>query len=343
MSEKGSVKNMKHIYKRLVSIVLVIVLVGCSSKQTNIDFWTATIQALDNVIEENKYRKGNWEIAVEDKARVDDVNQRSAKISQVFEEANVIKTATFSMQNRNDKKRISYLYKVSTTEQENRVDQTVTIISTDNTYKEYEILYTLEKYQSNIYQDSSQLKGSIKVAGNNTILSYETVPNLKEALEANLTLLTSFQKEFKIDYQNYDFVNLPAIAKDLEISEDDPQEALATTIDYYSEPYSNARGYMLMTFLKVDKDLSLANFGIYNTDGKRYESNATVTFEKRDMENCYNLIQEGDSDVKYAIYFDGETAYLYQPSTSDQQILAEIQGQDKDATYTILKTTNAGF
>lgn len=327
----------------LLAMIMLLGITGCSnSEEKNKDFWSATINVLEDKLENNSYNKGHWQIGVQDKSQVEDEEHRSLTIREVFEEENTTKTTMFSLQNLNNTKTISYIYKKSQTEDYNRYDQTVTIKSVDESYHEYEITYSYEEYQNENYHDGKEAKGKLQI-GNDNKITYDNFPLLKEAMDAYLTLINDFQQEFNLDYHEYDFINLPELSKNLDIPAlDNISEETSTTTDYYSEIDINAKGFSLITFLKISEDSLSADFGIYNIERKGYESNTTITFEKREMENCYNIVQKNDPDVNYAVYFDGDTAYVYLQSLTDQEIMDDIQNQGIKAIY-ILKTTNKSY
>lgn len=327
----------------LLAVIMILGITGCSNEEEkNIDFWSATINVLEDKLENNSYNNGHWQIGVQDKSQVEDEEHRSLTIREIFEEENTTKTTMFSLQNINDTKTISYIYKKSQTENNNRYDQNVTIKSVDESYHEYEIAYSYEEYQNENYHDGNDAKGKLKI-GNDNKITYDNVPLLKEAMDAYLTLINDFQQEFNLDYREYDFVNLPELSKNLDIPAlDNISEETSTITDYYSEIDINAKGFSLITFLKINKDFSSADFGIYNIERKGFESNAIVTFEKRETEDCYNIVQKNDPDVNYAVYFDGDTAYVYLQSLTDQEITDDIQNKGTKAIY-ILKTTNRSY
>lgn len=335
---------MKKLKKILIAMLLIIPFTSCGNHESSPDFWMATIQALENKFDGNSYNEGNWQINVQDKSQVEDEDHRALTIRQIHKEQNSSKTTMFSLQNENDKKTISYIYKISKINDSNHNDQTITIQSTDEGYQKYEIIYTNEKYQDNNYKDGTEAKGKLNIDANNKI-TYDNVPLLKEALNACLLLLNDFQKEFDINYQDYDFVDLPKLTENLDIPDiSEISEVTSQTIDYYSDAHINAKGFSLITFLKIEKDFSGAQFGIYNVERKDYETNATVTFEKRSMEQCYNIVQKNDPDINYAVYFiDDATAYIYFQSKTDEEIKDDVLNQASSQAVTVLKTTNASY
>lgn len=319
------------IIRIILSMILVLTITGCQKENSNQDFWVATINALETKLENNSYNDGCWQINVEDKAFAEDKDYRGLTIRKINKEENTSKTTMLSFQNNNNIKTISYQYIISQKDNE----QTVTLESSDKDYKKYEI-----KYQNNNKIDAI---GKLNVDLKNKI-TYDNVPLLKEAMNAYFSLLEDFQKEFKIDYHDYDFVNLPELAKDIEIPIlENGNDKTATTINYCSDVYFNAKGFSLVTFLEIEKDFSTAQFGIYNIERKGYESNDTVTLEKRSIDSCYNIIQKYDADFNYAVYLDNETAYIYIQSKSDQEIQNDILNNNALQAVSILKKTNESY
>lgn len=326
----------------LLAMIMTLTITGCGNEEKNSDFWSATINVLEDKLDNNNYNKGHWQIGVQDKSQVDDKEHRSLTIREIFEEENITKTTMFSLENLNNTKTISYIYKKSQAKDYNRYDQTVTIKSIDESYHEYEITYNYEEYQNENYHDGNEAKGKLKIGTDNKI-TYDNVPLLKEAMTAYLTLLNDFQQEFNLDYHKYDFVNLPELSKNLDIPIlENISKETSTTTDYYSEVDINAKGFSLITFLKVNEDLSSADFGVYNLERKDYESKVTITFEKRNLENCYNIIQKNDPDINYTVYFNDDTAYIYLQSLTDQEIMDDLQNQGSKAIH-ILKITNKSY
>ena len=221
--------------KKLVLMTMIILgITGWgNSEEKNNDFWAATINVLEDKLENNSYNEGNWQIGVQDKSQVEDKEHRSLTIREIFEEKNTTKTTMLSLQNQNDTKTISYIYKKSEIDNNNRYDQTVTIASTNESYHEYKIIYSYEEYQNENYHDGKEANGTFKI-GNDNKITYDNVPLLKEALNAYLTLINDFQQEFNLNYDEYDFVNLPELAKNLDVPDlDNIDDETSTTTDYY--------------------------------------------------------------------------------------------------------------
>lgn len=175
-------------------------------------------------------------------------------------------------------------------------------------------------------------------------ITYDNVPLLNETMTHCLALLEQFQKEFNINYHDYDFIILPELCKDLGIPViNSINENVSTTLDFYSEVRYNARGHSLVDYLQVDKNYTTATLRVYNVDRKTYDSTIENTLEKREVNNCYNMITQYDSDNSYAVYFQQETAYLYSQSVSDQEIENDVLNYGGSQASIILKTTNESY
>lgn len=59
-------------------LLLVFIVTACHSKQ--IDFWTATLDALDKKMENNTYHEGNWDIGIENASQTEDEDHRNLTI-----------------------------------------------------------------------------------------------------------------------------------------------------------------------------------------------------------------------------------------------------------------------
>lgn len=329
----------------LLSFSLILTMTACSNSNENEekDFWEATIDVLEDKLERNQYNEGNWQIGVEDLSRVEDESHRSLTIRYINENESTTETTMFSLQNKDGKKEINYIYKISEVRDYNQYDQSLTLSSTDEDYKQYQINYTYQEFRYENYFDGKEVKSTLTINEDNTI-TYDNVPLLNETMTHCLDLLEKFQKEFSINYHDYDFVSLPELCKDLEIpSVNSIDENLSTTLDFYSEVRYNARGHSLVDYLQVDKDYTLATLRVYNVGRRTYDSTIENTLEKRGIENCYNMITQYDSEVNYAVYFQQETAYLYPQSVSDQEIENDIINNGGSQASIILKTTNDSY
>lgn len=329
----------------LLSFSLILTMTACSNSNENEekDFWEATIDVLEDKLERNQYNEGNWQIGVEDLSRVEDDSHRSLTIRYINENESNTETTMFSLQNKDGKKEINYIYKISEVRDYNQYDQSLTLSSTDEDYKQYKINYTYQEFRYENYFDGKEVESRITINEDNTI-TYDNVPLLNETMKHCLDLLEKFQKEFSINYHDYDFVSLPELCKDLEIpSVNSIDENLSTTLNFYSEVRYNARGHSLVDSLQVDKDYTIATLRVYNVGRKTYDSTIENKLEKRGIENCYNMMTQYDSEVNYAVYFQQETAYLYPQSVSDQEIENDVINNGGSQASIILKTTNDSY
>lgn len=327
----------------LLSFSLILTMTACSNSNENDDFWEATIDVLEDKLERNQYNEGNWQIGVEDLAGVEDESHRSLTIRYINESESTTETTMFSLQNKDGKKEINYIYKISEVRDYNQYDQSLTLRSTDDDFKQYQINYTYQEFRYENYFDGKEVESTLAINKDNTI-TYDNVPLLNETMTHCLDLLEKFQKEFSINYHDYDFVSLPELCKDLEIpSVNSIDENLSTTLNFYSEVRYNARGHSLIDCLQVDKDYTIATLRVYNVGRRTYDSTIENTLEKRGIENCYNMMTQYDSEVNYAVYFQQETAYLYPQSVSDQEIENDIINNGGSQASIVLKTTNDSY
>lgn len=329
----------------LLSFSLILVMTACSNSNENEkkDFWEATIDVLEAKLVRNQYNEGNWQIGVEDLAGVEDESHRSLTIRYINENESTTETTMFSLQNKDGKKEINYIYKISEVIDYNQYDQSLTLSSTDEDYKQYQINYTYQEFRYENYFDGKEVEATLTINEDNTI-TYDNVPLLNETMKHCLDLLEKFQKEFSINYHDYDFISLPELCKDIEIpSVNSIDENLSTTLDFYSEIRYNARGHSLIDSLQVDKDYTIATLRVYNVGRRTYDSTIENTLEKRGIENCYNMMTQYDSEVNYAVYFQQETAYLYPQSVSDQEIENDIINNGGSQASIVLKTTNDSY
>lgn len=329
----------------LLSFSLILTMTACSNSNENEekDFWEATIDVLEDKLERNQYNEGNWQIGVEDLSRVENESHRSLTIRYINESESTTETTMFSLQNKDGKKEINYIYKISEVRDYNQYDQNLTLRSTDEDFKQYQINYTYQEFRYENYFDGNEVEAALTINKDNTI-TYDNVPLLNETMKHCLDLLEKFQTEFSINYHDYDFVSLPELCKGLEIpSVNSIDENLSTTLNFYSEVRYNARGYSLVDSLQVDKDYTIATLRVYNVDRRTYDSTIENTLERREIDNCYNMVTQYDSEVSYAVYFQQETAYLYPQSVSDQEIENDVINNDASQASIILKTTNDSY
>lgn len=329
----------------LLSFSLILAMTACSNSNENEekDFWEATIDVLEAKLVRNQYNEGNWQIGVEDLAGVEDESHRSLTIRYINENESTTETTMFSLQNKDGKKEINYIYKISEVRDYNQYDQSLTLSSTDEDYKQYQINYTYQEFRYENYFDGKEVEATLTINEDNTI-TYDNVPLLNETMKHCLDLLEKFQKEFSINYHDYDFISLPELCKDIEISSvNSIDENLSTTLDFYSELRYNARGHSLIDSLQVDKDYTIATLRVYNVGRRTYDATIESTLERREIDNCYNMVTQYDSEVSYAVYFQQETAYLYPQSVSDQEIENDVVNNEGSQASIVLKTTNDSY
>lgn len=342
----GKGNNMNKLKKVVLCLSLVFILTACgNTKEVSNDFWSATIEALEERIESNQYNEGNWQIGVEDLSMADpeDTLHRSATIRWIEESENITEKTMFSLQNNDTEKEIIYIYERSEIVGENQYDSRLEVSSSDSEYKNYEITYRYQEFRYDNYFDGKDATGALVVADDNSI-TYDNMPLLKETMEHCLDLINQFQKEFNVNYTEYDFISLPELCKNIDIPtmENIPEE-IATTTDFYSEPTINAKGFSLVNHLSVDKSYLNASLGVYNVERRTYDTSSNMTLEKRNIENCYNMIAGFDAEISYAVYFQEETAYLYLQSTSDEEIENDVINNQGQQASIILKTTNESY
>lgn len=312
----------------IVLIGILFLATGCQKKEEkSVDFWMAIVNTIKDQLEDNQYQNYDFSIAVEDLKSAKDVDHPSLIIRKEIKEEDTTKTVMFSLQN-DDEKSLEYIYVI--TEPRGK-SQTLSIKAENENYNEYTLDYK---------GDDSKANGKLSIGKDNQI-TYDNVPLLKETLLMSLQLLNEFQVDFDINLQDYNFINLPELTNDLEIPPlNQVSQETSLTIDYYSTPQANARGYMLSDFVKVSKDFTIIEFGVYNLDRDDYDSKNEATLKKRNIDNCYDIVQKGDPDVNYAIYFDGNKAYMYEQTTSDGNIENDVKNNNALQARIILQIPN---
>lgn len=313
--------------KLFLCLLCICCLVACKGekveKETIVcnDFWQAMVVAVEDKLNENSYYKDKWEINVEDESRAKDPMHRSITIRQVYKSDKQKITVMFSLQNR-DQQTLSYVYKV----EQNQNTYLLELQSFDEMYRKYQMAY--------LENNNEKAKGKLIVE--NQRISGDNLPLLKEGIEAWDKLLNDYQKEFDFDYHQYDFINVPKLAKNSHIPSminDD----VYTTVKYYSDVFTNAKGFCLQAFLEVQKDLSSVQFGIYNQDRATNDESNMLSLEKR-TDNLYNMNTQKDLDVLYAVYFKDNQAYIYHQDKNDLEIISDVtENQGKQAIYILTK------
>lgn len=318
--------------KIIMYLFCMVLFVGCTQQKTEKsqnkkqDFWLATLQAIENDLDGNTYDNGKWSIGVEDISMATDPDHRSIVIRQIFTTDLQKNTVMFSLQNDNQQKTVSYIYK----QEENQNVYQLEIESYDENYQKYHMIYT-ENYEE-------KAKGELAVSQKQ--ISFDNLPLLNEANQAWQKLLDDYQKEFDINYSQYqDFIPVPQLIDQQGIPDVISDDVYATMF-YYSDVYTNARGYTLQTFLEVQNDYSQVKLGVYNLDRKSNDEMMTYTLEKR-SENCYNMTSNKDLDEYFAVYFQDNIAYIYLQDKSDQEIKNDVKNnQGNQARYALTLDIN---
>lgn len=312
----------------IVLIAMLFLVTGCQKQEEkSVDFWMAIVDATKDQLEDNWYQNDDFSIAVEDLENAKDADHPSLTIRKEIKEEETTKNIMFSLQNE-DEKSLEYIYEI--TESDGK-SQTLRIKAENENYNEYTLDY--EDYDA-------KANGKLSIGKDNQI-TYDNVPLLKETLLMSLQLLNEVQAEFDINLQDYNFVNLPQLTNDLEIPPlNQVSQETSLTIDYYSSPHANARGYMLSDYVKVSKDFATIEFGVYNLDREDYDLKNEATLKQRSLDNCYDIVQKGDPDVNYAIYFDDNKAYMYDQTTSDSDIENDVKNNDALQAQIILQIPN---
>lgn len=320
--------------KKMIYLFLItLLLIGCN-KEINNDFWITTLQAL-----ETSNVNSSWEIGIQDASFVEDKDHRSVRITKQNENSRV----TYALQNYNEKY-ISYTYettsKISHTTYTETIDYSIVIKSIDTSYKTYSISYIAYIYHDNAYFDTKQYNGTIQLVNDKDII-YDNVPYLKESIEAFYTLLETFQKDFNIEYSQTDYVPIISYMYDSNIPEYE-ENATSSLLEYYSEERISAKGYRMITFVKLDKTANTLQYGEYCYEQNAYSFNYYLPLQERELNNLYNLVLN-DAQTPYALYICEDKAYLYPQSFSDQEIYNDIYENNANNASLLLYKGNNKF
>ena len=299
------------------------------------DFWTETIKVLEEASEAKSYDSNAWDIGIQDASVVSDADHRSVHITWK-DLNNAQETFSFSLENYG-KPSIVYSYKKTKEEDAKTIQDIAVVRSTDTTYQTYNASYQRNVYQDDVCIDSTKQETDIQIKDNR--VEYENIPYLKEVMDKGDKLLTAFQKEFDIAYSKNGFVNLPAMMKKTGISSMiDELETNAGYTSYYSLPQINAKGHSLITSLDVKQDFSSVIYQVYDVEGQGYETR-NMALEATNIDGLYNMIPDYDAEILYAVYLDGEDAYLYSQKQEAQEIYEDIR-QGAANALTVLNTGN---
>lgn len=332
------------IYKLLSILFLLILCSGCTKYPA--DFWNKTTSAIEKwyatVIGENE----KWNIEVQDKKLASDPNHREVIVQyidtmqfmdQIFQNEKTL----FGFYNRGSEY-IKYQYEKIENENNNlyynsSYHHNVEIQSTDSEFKKYKVTYTMDEYRNDRLFDSKRMEGSIEILPNGTI-QYDSIPYLASAIDSLNIMLDKFEEDFQIDYELYEFVHLPKMMKDLYIPGKTEVDEIKTTFNYYSESEINAKGYRIVTYVKILDDYSMIQYGNYCIEQASYGFKYDVQLTPRTIENCYNMLLDDVPEKQYAIYIQDDIAYLYLQSDTDEYILDDIVNNNAgNAVYILYK------
>lgn len=275
----------------------------------------------------------DWDIGLQDTSLVEDEDHRSVRITRIDEHNNRI---TYALQN-NMNKYIYYSYETTTITSQptytETIEHSITIQSNDASYKNYSIIYSAQIYHDNAYFDSKTIKGNIQIVNESDVI-YDNVPYLKECVETLDIFLQDFQEAFHVDYSQSDFI---PIIQYLKASNIPTYEESNTTslLEYYSEERINAKGYRMVTFVKIEESMTSMQYGEYCYEQGAYSFNYNVSLEKRNIDNLYNLLLN-DPENPIAIYINKDKVYFYAQSYSDEDIYNDIFYQNAGLSSMIL-------
>ncbi|MDD7280955.1 hypothetical protein [Floccifex sp.] len=283
------------------------------------DFWNLTAKAINY----KDYIQGEWNINIEDGVK----NHPNLAIRNINDNETI--SYFFSDEG------ISYYYDVTTTEKNGTINnEQLFVESTDSEYKNYSMKYTNVIYHDQHYFDTITSSGELKIQSNESI-SYDNVPLLEELIKQENTLIQNFEKKFKIDYSETDFVNLPELCKDIKFENITDSNEVLDEISYFSKPDINAKGHQIQTFLKWKKNSNEAVFGTYDAEQKAYISQVDINLIPRNITSCYDFTTQYDYDVDYTIYVSGNIIYLYPLDITDEMLAQEIRNNCPNSIKTL--------
>ena len=326
------------IYKLLSILLLLIICSGCMKYPA--DFWNQTTSAVEKWYVTFLDKNEKWHIEVQDKDLARDPNHREVNVRYI-ENIYPREEVSFGFRNRGNEY-IVYQYEKKVDEHINlhytsAYHHKVEICSTDSEFKKYKVTYTMDEYRNEVLFDSKSMKGNIEILSDGTI-HYDLVPYLASSIDSLNKMLDEFEEDFKIDYEMFEFVHLPKLMKDLYIPEKTEVDETETTFNYYSEDEINAKGYRIITFVKILDDYSMIQYGNYCIEQASYGFKYDVQLTPRKIENCYNILLDDVPEKQYAIYIQDDVAYLYLQSDTDEFILNDIINNNaENAKYILYK------
>lgn len=327
-----------YIKKLFLTLLLVFSCFGCENKNTYPkDFWNQTIEAIENwdaIVDKEK-----WNLGIQKEEYAEDKNHRSLTVRFTDVEKPDEKML-FSFQNQGNEY-VYYRFEKHFEEHVNlyytsAYDHKIEIKSVDSNFKQYKITYTVDEYRNEVYFETRTMEGKIESLTDGTI-TYDLVPYLSTAIDSLNKMLNEFEKDFLIDYDTYEFIHLPKLMNDLFIpSKTELEKEEINTLNYYSKDRINAKGYRIVTFVKLSKDYSAIQYGEYCVEQGAYGFKYNVQLRPRTIENCFDILLTNDPDEQYAVYIKDNTAYLYLQSYSDDFILNDVMKNNAENSKCVL-------
>lgn len=336
-------KSKKYIVLAVIAILTVVSLVFFipkekETKNDNYDFWKETYDALAKRTDGPRYENGPWEIGLEDRKNAEETEYPDFFVKYEEDEESRQTASILEMNHDLQKKTVEFVYEVKEFEEGAlKAEKEFVIESTDYTQKQFKTTYSVYEYLNGVFDRSDTQEGYLNFHGNE--VDFVELPLMKEALEHFENLIENIEKEFDISYEDTNFVNVPALCEEIEVSEQIPQEI--QTQDYFSEVHYNARGYGIVTFLKADEESQTASYGTYDVTRQGYGFRYDMNLVPRTMENCFDLDTVADIE-KEMVYFDGDTAYIYPARLTDEEILSDVE-QGAEQAVSILSTENKNY
>ncbi len=336
-------KSKKYIVLVVIAILVVVSLIifipkEKETKNDNYDFWKETYDVLAKRTDGLHYEKMPWKIGLQDRKYAEEAEYPDFFIQYEEEEENRQTASILSMNHDLQKKTIKFTYEVKEFEgEELKTEKEFVIQSTDYSARQFKTIYSVYEYLNGTFDRSETQEGYLNFHGNE--VDFVELPLMKEALKHFESLIEKIEKEFDISYEETNFVNVAALCEGIEFSEEIPEEI--QTQDYFSEVHYNAKGYGIVTFLMVDTNGVTASYGTYDVTRQGYGFRYDMNLIPRETENCFNLETPADIE-KEMVYFDGDIAYIYPASLTDEEILSDV-GQGAKQAVSVLSTKNKNY
>ena len=305
------------------------------------DFWKETYEAVARKTKgASRYEETPWKVGAQDRKQAVEADYPDFFIGYMEDENGRQTETTLSMQHdgSSQEKKIELIYEVKEFAEENlKAEKEFKIESSDYLAKQFDTSYSVYEYLNGVFDRSETQEGYLHFNGND--VDYIELPLMKEAMEHFDKLTGKIEEEFGVAYDQTNFIDLPALCEGIAFSEEIPEEI--QTLDYFSDVHYNARGYGIVTFLKVEDDFQTATYGTYDVTRQGYGFNYTMNLIPRAMENGFDLDTVSDIE-KEMVYFDGDTAYIYPADWKDEEILADVRAGAENAV-SVLSTQNKNY